>query len=270
MRKTSCGYQNNEPLVCCPIDPRYRRDDNFHRREFTEKPWIWDVEPISEHHPQQHHNFDHQQHHHHQIGHHFPNYDEEEFVDSNQFEYIRLNHFNDFNLNPRTNIRNLHFFFHFEDPRTFKNHPPSFSHEFELPEHFRDIVPVVPVIRPTTKKPNAAFPHRWPNAVGFGATTPKSVHSVVVPLNQTPSASPTEKLSLINEPSCGLSLSTRIIGGEDADPGQFPWLARLAYRNRCKTLQIFNYVFFFIQNSFEHKFVGNFWNFSSYVNTCQK
>lgn len=237
MRQTNCGYKDNEPLVCCPIDPRHRREDHFHQEleYITEKPWIWDVEPISEQYPHQH-PFDHHHQHHHQIGHHFPYYDGE-------FEYIRLNHFNDFNLNPDSNIRKLHFFFHFEDPRTFKNHPPRFSHEFELPENFRDVVPVVPIIRPTMQ-PNVHFPvppkpQRWPNAIGFGPTTPRS--HLLVPVTKNPSTTPpTEKLSLINGPSCGLSISTRIIGGEDASPGQFPWIARLAYRNRCKITILFS------------------------------
>ncbi|KAL7730413.1 hypothetical protein ACLKA6_016642 [Drosophila palustris] len=39
-------------------------------------------------------------------------------------------------------------------------------------------------------------------------------------------------VSRLNSEDCGISLSTRIQGGEEAQPGQYPWLARIAYRNR--------------------------------------
>jgi len=38
----------------------------------------------------------------------------------------------------------------------------------------------------------------------------------------------------INSADCGISLTTRIQGGEQAQPGQYPWLARIAYRNKSK------------------------------------
>lgn len=44
----------------------------------------------------------------------------------------------------------------------------------------------------------------------------------------------TEKMKLINSDLCGISINTRIIGGEDAGVNQFPWMARLAYRNKSE------------------------------------
>lgn len=246
LRQLCCGYDGKEPLVCCPLDYRYRRD-NFRQNQFsTEKPWVWDVEPIADRFP---HTFAHSSHHH--PGHRFPNYDpfdnseEQEF---DNFEYVRLNHFDDFNLKPHKNIGKLHFFFHFEDPtRTFKNHPPSFSHEFELPEHFRDIVPVTPVVRPTVVAVTTPRPHITP--------TPGTV------------GPPSDKLKLINGESCGLSVNTRIIGGEDADPGQFPWMARLAYRNKCKSSVIGFYIVYLV---ILLQIIGNFLNFFRNINAGQK
>lgn len=57
-----------------------------------------------------------------------------------------------------------------------------------------------------------------------------------IPTGSTPFlTNPTSVLaSPINPDNCGLSLSTRIQGGEKAQPGQYPWLARIAYRNKSK------------------------------------
>lgn len=38
----------------------------------------------------------------------------------------------------------------------------------------------------------------------------------------------------VNPPECGISLSSRLLGGQSAASGQYPWLARIAYRNRSK------------------------------------
>ncbi|EDW81244.2 uncharacterized protein Dwil_GK11131 [Drosophila willistoni] len=35
-----------------------------------------------------------------------------------------------------------------------------------------------------------------------------------------------------NTPKCGISLNSRLLGGDEAMPGQYPWLARIAYLNR--------------------------------------
>ncbi|XP_060650768.1 phenoloxidase-activating factor 3 [Drosophila nasuta] len=45
----------------------------------------------------------------------------------------------------------------------------------------------------------------------------------------TPTA---EFAARLNTADCGSSLTTRILGGEETQPGQYPWLARIAYRNR--------------------------------------
>lgn len=39
-------------------------------------------------------------------------------------------------------------------------------------------------------------------------------------------------LNLVNSQQCGRTLATRISGGQDAGIGEFPWVARIAYRNR--------------------------------------
>lgn len=49
-----------------------------------------------------------------------------------------------------------------------------------------------------------------------------------------PVAVGTSTTSRVNPRDCGISLSTRLLGGQSAAPGQYPWLARIAYRNRSK------------------------------------
>lgn len=176
IKSFSCGYYENEPMVCCP-DPRMRRS-NFHHRSFypsTEKPWVWDVEENTENY--HHHNHDY--------------YNFNQIPDGSKFE---------------GKMKEFHA--HFEDLKTHKNCPPSFSEEFDLEPS--NAIPVVAV---------AAVP------------------TTVVP--DVPTADPSildraGKKSLINSGTCGISINTRIIGGEDAGPGQFPWMARLAYRNKSK------------------------------------
>ncbi|XP_001358596.5 CLIP domain-containing serine protease 14D [Drosophila pseudoobscura] len=46
----------------------------------------------------------------------------------------------------------------------------------------------------------------------------------------TTSASPTAVPATVS--SCGISIESRLLGGEQATAGQYPWLARIAYRNR--------------------------------------
>ncbi|EDW15515.2 uncharacterized protein Dmoj_GI24876 [Drosophila mojavensis] len=36
----------------------------------------------------------------------------------------------------------------------------------------------------------------------------------------------------LNSADCGVSLNTRLLGGDKVEPGQYPWFVRIAYRNR--------------------------------------
>ncbi|EAT43490.2 AAEL005060-PA [Aedes aegypti] len=87
------------------------------------------------------------------------------------------------------------------------------------------------------------------NQFGFGSSTRNSARNNFVTSfedpktmkNCPPVISPGDEFTrlvvpaappVINDALCGLSVNTRIIGGETEIPGQFPWIARLAYRNR--------------------------------------
>lgn len=239
VRKISCGYTpDNVALVCCPqsvsaFDPRLRRHSfnrRRHQEETTEQPWVWDVETQQ--------NSGDQPYNPHQFFNIYPNL----------FNNYQLNGFGQ-NIVPnlpnpgfavptiqspedfyKTHFKNFKFVpFRpaFEDERTKKNCPPSFSPEFDVPETIQGVTPDAPIFSVTSINPAISIiPPEIP-------TTAPPLQSLE-PINETLLQSRTSKRALINGPLCGLSINTRIIGGEDAGPGQFPWMARLAYRNRSK------------------------------------
>jgi hypothetical protein len=111
------------------------------------------------------------------------------------------------------NANNPHnFIANHEDARTHKNCPPPISQEFTLPP---DHTFVTESSVPTT-------------------TTTTTTTTAATPTTETPwlPAPLQTKTSLINHVDCGKSSSSRIIGGEDAGEGRFPWVARLSYRNK--------------------------------------
>lgn len=212
LRRTSCGYAGIHPLVCCPFDMTV-----FRREVTTDKPWIWDVIDKRTTHP-------------------------------TKAQWQRNKHTK--HVGPKE-TKKKHHFFEFEDPRTFRNCPPSFSHDFDMPHRFRNTVPVR-VFNPLRINVDGMSPSDIsnirnvnediePNLI-FSSSNDISSTAIVFP---TVSSVPAHKAHLINSQHCGISINTRIIGAEDAGPGQFPWMARLAYRNKCKCL-LFVFSFFFL------------------------
>lgn len=229
VRGKSCGYSDNDPLVCCPLELRARRnsfddyDNGYYPATTTDKPWVWDVESNND----DRNTFDRR-----------PNGLSGRF--NYDWEYYNFKHFMDnmaFNWhhhhggsphNPKRSQKKF-FFFDFEDPHTFQNCPPSISHEFEMPDelkHIRPVKNVHPIRVPMDESnPNIITEIRPSTTPGdqpliFSTGTP-AVTTQPTPVD--PNALPTDKLALINSPSCGVSINNRIIGGEDAGPGQFPW-----------------------------------------------
>lgn len=231
MRGKSCGYADNDPLVCCPLEPRSRRnsyDYDYENNGYypptttTEKPWVWDIEPNKEENR--------------------PNSLNDNFHYEWEYYNFKPYRHNNFGFphrpfppphhhggGPPPNRDKKFFFFDFEDPRTFQNCPPSISDEFEEPDQFKNVPgmgnrhPIrVPIdaARPdivTEIRPN---PTPGDRPLIFSTGIPVAT---TVPTPVDPSALPADKLELINPASCGLSINNRIIGGEDAGPGQFPW-----------------------------------------------
>ncbi|XP_058450382.1 phenoloxidase-activating factor 1 [Malaya genurostris] len=119
----------------------------------------------------------------------------------------------------------------FEDPKTLKNCPPVL---YPAEDTVRSNNPyVAPVIRrrTTTARPRAIFSN---TRTGQEIVPAAETVSVTGPPVIETTARLVARVSppVINDALCGLSVNTRIIGGETEIPGQFPWIARLAYRNR--------------------------------------
>lgn len=119
---------------------------------------------------------------------------------------------------PFTNKANnpYNFIANHEDVRTHKNCPQKISEEFTLPPDHKFFNENEQKTESTTT-----------------TTTTTTTQSPPAPLLVPWLAENLQsKLSLINRNECGMSSSSRIIGGEDAGEGRFPWIARLVYRNR--------------------------------------
>lgn len=216
LRKTSCGYAGIEPLVCCPsqVDAF-----GFSRDVTTEKPWIWDVIDKRAAEPSE------------------PS--KAQWRPNKHTKYY----------GPKQS-KKKHHFFEFEDPRTFRNCPPSFSPDFNMPHRFHNTAPVrnfnplrinvegmspsdISSIKGANEdiEPNLIFS----NSNDIGST------AIVFP---TVSSIPAHKAHLVNSKSCGISINSRIIGGEDAGPGQFPWYVQPVIRSDYKLFAILCFVCF--------------------------
>lgn len=203
IRKKSCGFVGNDPLVCCPpanVLPRSFREVT------TEKPWIWG---ISNGGPNSNNVFNRLN----------PN--------GNTMHHRRPNDIH----SPQKPSRNKNVYsrknkkrpyFDFEDPRTFRNCPPSFSPDFHIPPHLLHVKPIKDFhfIGNNGFKPNAFDHNSLDNGPNFAFPNP------AIEVTTFPSRAAhlrLKKLKLINQDNCGISINTRIIGGQAAAPGQFPW-----------------------------------------------
>lgn len=195
--------------VCCHTYDQRRRRDSFRYDATTDAPWVWDVEETTTTTTPSYHQYN--------LNNRFGSTDSDfhNFLKPHKTEFGDVDStFNEFHQlhykrkTPKPFLRKHEVLFHFEDPKTNKNCPPAISDEFELPMAVNIPLPVISETIPETEDDG--------NENGNRVLTRE------------------EKMKFVNTEYCGISVNTRIIGGEDAGPGQFPWMARLAYRNKSK------------------------------------
>lgn len=249
IRKKACGFIDNEPCICCPPSPPPQMPSamDMSARSFrdvtSEKPWIWDIvneqngtsaKPLA--------NVPHPTNLFNRLGAFGTNTNM-----WNSFHFHRPNDFHVHAHKPYSNknaivhgqTRKIHFF-DFEDPHTFRNCPPSQSPDFIIPKHFQHVKPIKKLPHPTHNA-NADLPPMLSppqsHSNGFDSNRVDRDPSIVFPSrsNAATDAStlpsraiskfPADKLNLVNEENCGISIGARIIGGTNSIPGQFPWCA---------------------------------------------
>lgn len=257
-RQASCGFRNTEPIVCCPKSTTAtgKRFSGFgYNRDYfpvtTEESWVWDVErPQERTKPTQSPNSfegEDEDLHFQPLPQHYPGFGQRY---PGHGMGSRGGGFRGPSSDGYGNKKNKFFFAHFEDPQSHKNCPPSFSVEFDLPNSLEPeppkiindvVLPPSPRYTPTTTTTTTTTEATplIPDVVTEAAvdvttvpepTTTTSMSADMMELEERRA----EKMALINSDLCGISINTRIIGGEDSGINQFPWMARLAYRNRSE------------------------------------
>ncbi|XP_055849493.1 phenoloxidase-activating factor 3 isoform X2 [Episyrphus balteatus] len=196
IRKSSCGFADNHPLVCCPstsTDQRYSLDF-----EDDEKPWVWDTIKFN---------------------------NNKYFVHNNKKKIVRKFNYG-FDEFPGYE-QNL---VDFEDPRTRKNCPPAFEDGFNEEIYINSKKKQLkPFIDPHGYDSfDALYGYPAPSGFKFSKLEPTVDPSVDKRIIENDDFKP----NLLNSEYCGLSVNTRIVGGKDSGPGQFPWIARVGYVNK--------------------------------------
>lgn len=220
VHSASCGFQGLEPLVCCPNSRKQYHDEaSFVKasRKMRFAPpndrWIWDG------------------------------------ADSDKGS--RHSHTHGDYLEAETN---LHDYWNFEEQRNCPQpvEPEFFDRRFALGHHFlyhveheeRDTL-----LRPVPKDKPIVFPgdlrfqrqgeeaidsniDQGPPLAPFTTTLATPIETIPASLSTTTASMP--PFAQENTQGCGINVESRLLGGDQASAGQFPWLTRIAYRNRSK------------------------------------
>ncbi|XP_055586951.1 CLIP domain-containing serine protease B9-like [Uranotaenia lowii] len=206
LKRLTCEYGGaRETTVCCPLDDSWLADDIQSNEDYN----YGDGQRLKE------------------------------YSDNGNLKYMQ----NGYNKISKYRNKNR-FITSFEDPKTLKNCPPIIYPDEEYTRPGKAYVAPAIRRRPYTTAKPSTLPVPVVNNPRNGADSIVAEPVIAEVTNQTPPASlipesSTQRLPptsfappLINDALCGLSVNTRIIGGEAEVPGQFPWMARLAYRNK--------------------------------------
>ncbi|XP_039492844.1 CLIP domain-containing serine protease 2 [Drosophila santomea] len=221
VHSASCGFQGLEPLVCCPTSRKpYHDESSFvkasRKMRFAppDERWIWN--------------------------------------DGGNNKDSRHSHTHSDYLAAETNLHN---YWNFKEQRNCPQpvEPEFFDRRFGSGHHFlyhvehdeRNAVP-----RPTPKDKPIVFPgdlrflrqgeeeiepnlDQGPPLAPFSTTLATPIETVPASASTTTTSMPS--LAQENTQGCGINVESRLLGGEQASAGQFPWLTRIAYRNRSSS-----------------------------------
>uniref|UniRef100_A0A182WQM2 CLIP domain-containing serine protease n=1 Tax=Anopheles minimus TaxID=112268 RepID=A0A182WQM2_9DIPT len=227
LKELACGYgTDNEPNICCPLDDSWLRDvvaldDEGHSSEENDSHSAigWDE------------------------GYTNRKSDNAHQWSKERFKYIPMTVGKDGKGTGKTRTattstnwwkqrpQKSNTIAQFEDPKTMKNCPPEiYPNQAEVALRPTKAY-VAPIMRTTTKRPGVVLgSNRLAETTTVPFTTDLPMTTTDLATTVLPTVVPDQPM--VNAPLCGLSVNTRIIGGETEVPGQFPWMARLAYRNR--------------------------------------
>ncbi|KAH8336529.1 hypothetical protein KR074_005956, partial [Drosophila pseudoananassae] len=231
----SCGFQGLDPLVCCPSPRKSYHDESFPTKpgrmlRFAppEERWIWSgVSDRRGRHSSSSETFSYHE------------------VETNLHDYWDFKEkrncpppvepeFFDHRFGPGGH----HFHYqveHSEDHSSKRPNPQDkpiifpgdlrFLRQGSDEDDFEG-TPLAPFTSPTFS--NLEGPPLAP----FTTPSPRETTTTVTSLSAPPTPTPGIQQNL---PGCGVSVESRLLGGEQAGPGQYPWLARIGYRNQTSS-----------------------------------
>ncbi|KAH8381776.1 hypothetical protein KR009_000171, partial [Drosophila setifemur] len=224
VQAASCGFQGLEPLVCCHFSRKSHRNESppvklgrMLRFAPPNERWIWDdggdnkgkgrhSQPKS---PPAYHEMETSLHDYWDFKEHrnCPQPVEPEFFDH------------------RFGGAGHHFHYHVEHGigDTLTPRPNPVDKPIVFPGDLR-------FLRQGEEEPNLEGPPLAPFTTS--TSTPPASTTTITNTLSIPSSSPSQSLNLSG---CGISVESRLLGGEQARAGQYPWLARIGYRNRTSS-----------------------------------
>lgn len=213
VHSAGCGFEGLDPLACCP--PRQSASSHIGRssRYAPSERWIWDSASSSKRNPRVNVKFNRL----------LAHETEMRLLDYRDFAAQRncpqqLD--DDYDDHPYKFGNGHHFHFHID-------------HDMETAK--KEMSPI-PVDRPIVFPGDLRFQHAMglKDQVELLADASEEQRINDDTPTTTPNAVTPAAAVGINSADCGISLNTRLVGGDIVVPGQYPWFVRIAYRNRSE------------------------------------
>ncbi|XP_030556490.1 transmembrane protease serine 9 [Drosophila novamexicana] len=218
VHSAGCGYHGLDPLACCPQHQAASSHTSSRSSRFAPNDrWVWDTSSGSKRSPRF-------------------NYSLNRFV-AHETE-MRLHDYWDFEAQrncpqPIEDDYDDHHPFGFGSGHHFQYH---IDHEIEPVEKAPRPKPADrPIVFPGDLRFQESIEIRGEGELMADASQEQIIRDTTPTTTMTPMSTTTATISpaaRMNSPNCGISVSTRLLGGDEVAPGQYPWFARIAYRNR--------------------------------------